>query len=46
MKTRIFKQFICGLTEDIIVGKVKSIYDKVLNDDSYFKYARNKKIVD
>ncbi|WP_027634793.1 COG2958 family protein [Clostridium butyricum] len=44
-ENRDFKQFICDLTEDITVGKVKSIYDKVLNDDNYFKYVRDKKIV-
>lgn len=27
-----FKQFICDLTEDIKVWKVKSIYDKVLGE--------------
>lgn len=40
-----FKQFICDLTEDITVGKVKSLYDKVMDDDSYFKYINEKKIL-
>lgn len=40
-----FKYFICDLTEDIKVGKVKSIYDKVLNDENYFKYVIEKGLV-
>jgi len=40
-----FKYFICDLTEDIKVGKVKSIYDKVLNDEKYFKYVTEKGLV-
>lgn len=40
-----FKQFICDLTEDITVGKVKSLYDVVLDDNSYIKYIREKKII-
>ncbi|MBV4418928.1 HrgA protein [Clostridium tyrobutyricum] len=40
-----FKDFICNLTEDIEVGKVKSIYDKVLSDDDYLDYVKNKKII-
>ena len=39
-----FKQFISDLTEDIKVGKVKSIYDKIMDDDVYGKYIIEKKI--
>ena len=33
-----FKKFICDLTEDIKVGKVKSVYDKVLDENEYQDY--------
>lgn len=37
-----FNQFISDLTEDIKVRKVKSIYDKVLEDNEYKKYIKDK----
>lgn len=40
-----FKQFICDLTEDIKVGKVKSIYDKVLDENEYKDYLLRKGIM-
>lgn len=40
-----FKQFICDLTEDIKVGKVKSIYDKVLDENEYQGYLLRKGIM-
>ena len=40
-----FKEFICDLTEDIKVGKVKSIYDKVLGEKEYQSYLLQKGII-
>ena len=40
-----FRKFISDLTEDIKLGKVKSKYDKVLEDESYLDYIIEKKIV-
>ena len=40
-----FKSFICDLTEDIKVGKVKSIYDKVLSEEEYLKYVKERNII-
>lgn len=36
---------ICDLTEDIKVGKVKSIYDKVLDENEYKAYLLRKGIM-
>ena len=36
---------ICDLTEDIKVGKVKSIYDKVLDENEYKDYLLRKGIM-
>jgi hypothetical protein len=40
-----FNKFISDLTEDIALAKVKSNYDKVLSDEKYEVYIRDKKIV-
>lgn len=40
-----FKEFICDLTEDIKVGKVKSIYDKVFVEKEYQSYLLQKGII-
>ena len=40
-----FKRFISNLVEDIKLGKIKSNYDKVMNDEEFNKYLREKKII-
>lgn len=40
-----FKKFISDLTEDIALGKVKSNYDKVISDEKYESYLKEKKII-
>jgi len=40
-----FKKFISDLNEDVQVGKVKSEYDKILDDDDLAKHLSNKKII-
>ncbi len=40
-----FKRFISDLTEDIALGKVKSNYDKVISDEKYDNYLKEKKII-
>ncbi len=40
-----FKEFICDLTEDIKVRKVKSRYDEVLSDDDIKQYIKEKEII-
>lgn len=40
-----FKKFISDLTEDITLGKVKSTYDKVIPDEKFENYLREKKII-
>jgi hypothetical protein len=39
-----FKDFISDITEDIKLGKVKSNYDKILNDNEYEKLTKEKNI--
>ncbi|MHC1747356.1 MAG: COG2958 family protein [Cellulosilyticaceae bacterium] len=41
-----FEDFTESLVEDIKLGKVKSSYDTVLNDEDYLEYINNKKIAD
>ena len=40
-----FKKFISDLTEDIALGKVKSSYDKVISDEKYGNYLKEKQII-
>lgn len=40
-----FKKFISDLTEDIALGKVKSSYDKVISDEKYGIYLKEKQII-
>ena len=40
-----FKKFISDLTEDIALGKVKSSYDKVISDEKYRIYLKEKQII-
>ena len=40
-----FKNFISDLTEDIALRKVKSNYDKVLSDEKFESYLKEKKII-
>ena len=40
-----FNKFISDLTEDIALGKVKSTYDKVITDDKFENYLKEKSIV-
>jgi len=40
-----FRKFISDLTEDIKLSKVKSSYDKVLDDEEYEQHLREKKII-
>ena len=39
-----FNKFISDLTEDIALGKVKSTYDKVITDDKFENYLKEKSI--
>ena len=40
-----FRKFISDLTEDIALGKVKSNYDKVISDEKFESYLKDKKII-
>ena len=40
-----FNKFISDLTEDIALGKVKSTYDKVITDDKFENYLKEKSII-
>ncbi|MBN1142448.1 MAG: HrgA protein [Deltaproteobacteria bacterium] len=40
-----FKKFLSELTEDIKLSKIKSKYDKVLNEEDIVSYIKEKKIV-
>ena len=40
-----FKKFISDLIEDIALGKVKSTYDKVISDEKYDNYLKDKHIL-
>ncbi|WP_253684194.1 MULTISPECIES: hypothetical protein [Treponema] len=40
-----FKKFISNLIEDIALGKVKSTYDKVISDEKYDNYLKDKYIL-
>jgi len=40
-----FKKFLTDLMEDNALGKVKSNYDKVIDDDEYIKYLKKKNII-
>ena len=40
-----FQKFISDLTEDIALGKVKSNYDKVISNEKYESYLKEKKII-
>ena len=40
-----FKKFISDLTEDIALGKVKISYDKVISDEKYGIYLKEKQII-
>jgi hypothetical protein len=40
-----FKKFLTDLMEDNALGKVKSNYDKVIDDDEYVKYLKKKNII-
>jgi len=40
-----FNKFISDLTEDIALGKVKSTYDKVITDDKFENYLKEKSLI-